>query len=67
MNKFWYDTKPAAIELGIAERQLRKLRAEGILKKGQHYRFKNPTAAKPKYLWNIRAIALVLEGDQSAT
>jgi hypothetical protein len=67
MNQFWYDSKIAAVELGITERQLRKLRAEGILKKGKHYRLKNPTAAKPNYLWNVRAIALVLGGDLSAT
>lgn len=67
MNQCWYDTKPAANELGLTERQLRKLRTEGILKKGQHYRFKNPTAYTPRYLWNIRAISLVLEGDPSAT
>jgi len=33
MNQFWYGSKIAAVELGIAERQLRKLRAEGILRR----------------------------------
>ncbi len=67
MNKSWYETKPAANELGLTERQLRELRKQGILQKGTHYRFKNPTSAKPNYLWNVRAIALVLEGDPHAT
>lgn len=52
-NLLWASTVLAAKELGITPRELLALRAKGVLKRKQHYRVKNPIAARPTYVWNI--------------
>lgn len=61
MKKDWMETEEAAVKLGIAPRQLRKLRAKGIFKSGKHYRKKNPIASRPTYIWHIERCSKILE------
>jgi predicted ArsR family transcriptional regulator len=56
ISSAWAETNQAAEELGITPRQLRKLRAS-LFKAGTHYRVKNPTAARPEYLWHVEKCA----------
>ncbi|KAM3091159.1 hypothetical protein ACKFKG_26900 [Phormidesmis sp. 146-35] len=58
MSSIWKTTIEASELLGLSPRQLRKLRVQVLNPK--HYRLKNPTASRPEYLWNVRAIALLL-------
>ncbi len=64
MNKNWLDTDRAAEALGITPRQLRQLRKNGIFKAGKHYRKKNPTAARPAYIWHVEKCLKILEEAQ---
>ncbi len=57
----WVETDIAIQSLGITARQLRSIRAQ--LKPGYHYRVKNPTAAKPRYLWHVARIEPVLSPE----
>jgi len=49
----WKKTSEAAMILSISGKTLLKLRKNGVLLSKKHYRKKNPTAARPTYLWNI--------------
>ncbi len=60
LSKDWMETKPAAKELGISFWLLRKLRRDGALKGGTHYRVKNPQSEKPQYLWHVGRIAKLM-------
>lgn len=60
----WVATDLAAAELGLTPRQLRKLRAEGLMKAGKHYRCLNPKSSKPRYLWHVQRIESLLVPEE---
>lgn len=62
LSSAWADTNTAADFLGISPRQLRKLRKEGLLKLGKHYRVTtSATAARPTYRWHCDRCGAALE------
>jgi hypothetical protein len=52
----WKSTKAACQELDVSRWTLFNLRKTGQLRKGHHYRVKNPQAARLTYLWNCDRI-----------
>lgn len=52
----WKSTKVACEELGISRWTLLNLRKSGQLRKGHHYRVKNPQAYRLTYLWHCDRI-----------
>jgi len=61
MKKDWLNTEATAAALGITSRQLLALRAAGVFKTKEHYRKKNPIAARPTYIWNVVRCAKAIE------
>ena len=55
-SKPWKSTAVACEELGISRWTLVKLRKSGQLKKGYHYKVKNPQAYKLTYQWHCDRI-----------
>lgn len=50
----WMGSRQAARALGMSERTLRKWRAGGVLKPGEHYRRKGPNA-RSELIYNVQA------------
>lgn len=71
----WISTTALATELGVSAYFLREKRTT-LFKPKKHYRLKNPTAARPTYVWNLAACkahlnrateeAAAIEASQSA-
>ncbi|MBL1177841.1 hypothetical protein [Pantanalinema sp. GBBB05] len=58
----WLTTRVVCENLGISDKHLWKLREEGLLKEGKHWRnIARPQAARPTYRWNLTAIEQALE------
>lgn len=55
-SQAWQPTAIACERLGISRWSLARARKGKILKRGYHWRLKNPTAAKPHYLWHIERL-----------
>jgi predicted ArsR family transcriptional regulator len=53
-------TKEAATQLRISDATLRRLRQEGVLKAGVHYRAMGSGVSRPPLLWNVAASDLAL-------
>lgn len=49
----WATTAAACEQLQVSRWTLASWRAGGQLKKGHHWKVKNPTAARLTYLWHI--------------
>lgn len=56
MTKKWYDTKEACQRLNVCSRTLARMRKRKELKKGTHWKVKNPSAKRLTYLYNVSAI-----------
>lgn len=52
MNADWIVTKEMADDLGISRPTLLKIKGEGYVREGFHYRKKNPTAPRSNLLWH---------------
>jgi len=52
----WLTTTAACNHLGVSRWVLATARANGELKKGHHWKVKNPTAARLTYLWHIERL-----------
>lgn len=48
-------TQEAAIQLRVSDATLRKLRREGVLKAGVHYRAVGSGTSRPPLLWDVAA------------
>lgn len=60
-KKDWLPTSAAAKELGFSQKHLSRLRGEGLLKAGKHWRdIRRPNAARATYHWHVKRIAEVL-------
>ncbi len=60
----WLTTRRASELLGVSIKHLWKLRDEGLLKQGKHWRnIARPMAARPTYRWNVKACEKQLEID----
>jgi len=55
-TKPWKSTKEACSELDISRWTLLQLRKSGQLRKGHHWRVKNPQSARLTYLWHCERI-----------
>lgn len=49
----WMNTAAACQRLGVSRWVLATARKNGELKKGHHWKVKNPTAARLTYLWHV--------------
>lgn len=62
----WQPTAKACKQLKVTRWLLAKARETGELRKGYHWRVKNPTAARLTYLWHVERLEKwqsdVLEG-----
>lgn len=56
VQKKWLTTPAACAELNISRWTLAQLRKTGQLRKGYHWRVKNPQAARLTYLWHCDRI-----------
>ncbi len=61
MPKKWFDTASACNELGVCSRTLARMRDRGDLKKGKHWKPKNPNAIRLTYLYNVPEIEILQE------
>ena len=52
----WKTTKEACEALGISRWTLANMRDDGTLKKGYHWKVKNPNAMRLTYLWHCDRI-----------
>jgi hypothetical protein len=58
----WVTTAAACQRLGISDKHLWKLRDEGLLKRGTHWRnIARPQAARPTYRWHLKNCEQALE------
>ncbi|MEO0490740.1 MAG: helix-turn-helix domain-containing protein [Cyanobacteria bacterium P01_A01_bin.123] len=55
-GKTWYPTSQATELLGVSRWTLKRMIDNGTLKRGTHWKPKNPDAAKWTYLFNVRQI-----------
>ena len=55
-KKIWYETTPAAAELGVSTKKLYRMRKDKTIKKGPHWKVKDPTKKRLDYLYNVPAI-----------
>lgn len=61
----WVKTGEACRALGIGVKHLWKLRDEGLLKQGTHWRnIARPQAARPTYQWHLAKVEQALETPQ---
>ena len=56
MPKKWFSTAAACEQLGVCSRTLARMRDRGDLKKGKHWKPKNPSAMRLTYLYNVPEI-----------
>ena len=57
MFKFvWFHTSDAAEKLNLSAKTLYRMRVRNELKKGTHWKVKNPSASRLTYLYNVPAI-----------
>lgn len=62
LSSEWVTTAIAASALGVSRDHLCKLRDEGLLKNGKHWRnIARPGAARATYRWHIKRVELALE------
>ena len=61
LNKSWISTSVLADERGCSIDLIYKLRDEGLLKKNEHWRILNPTAARPTYRWHLKRCQKLLD------
>ena len=62
----WLPTKQASEALDLSPIHLRRLRHDGLLQIGKHYRnIARPQAVRPTYQWNVDAIEALLAKPQS--
>ncbi|ERN41374.1 hypothetical protein KR51_00019420 [Rubidibacter lacunae KORDI 51-2] len=60
-EKLWKSTREATEDLDISRWTLARMRSDGTLQIGTHYRIKSRSgAARPSYQWNVIAITRVL-------
>lgn len=59
----WMPTSKACILLGVSRWTLAHLRESQQLRKGYHWKVKNPTASRLTYLWHVERIER-LQGDE---
>lgn len=59
----WLTTQAVLSALGISRSHLYRLRDDGLLKQGHHWRNISPKAGRPCYRWNLRKIEAVLNGE----
>lgn len=52
----WMNTAAACQRLGISRWVLATARAGGQLRKGHHWKVKNPTAQRLTYLWHVERL-----------
>ncbi|WP_035990256.1 hypothetical protein [Leptolyngbya sp. KIOST-1] len=52
----WLSTAAACQRLGVSRWVLATARQNGELKKGHHWKVKNPTAARLTYLWHVERL-----------
>lgn len=52
----WFTTAEACERLGVSRWTLAEARDSGQLKKGKHWKVKNPTAARLTYQWHVERI-----------
>jgi hypothetical protein len=52
----WLSTAAACKRLGVSRWVLATARQNGELKKGHHWKVKNPTAARLTYLWHVERL-----------
>ncbi len=58
----WVTTRVLLNRIAISERHLWRLRDEGLLKQGQHWRnIARPQAARPTYRWHLKRCEQALE------
>lgn len=58
----WVTTAIACEKLGISIKHIWRLRDEGLLKQGQHWRnIARPQAARPTYRWHLKRCEEALE------
>ena len=55
-KQLWFSAANAATELGLCSRTLHRMRERKELKKGVHWKAKNPAAVRLTYLYNVPAI-----------
>ncbi len=60
MPSFTATTKEVADQLRTSDSTLRRLRREGVLKPGQHYRAQGTGTVKPTLLWDAAAVDAAL-------
>jgi len=62
LAKDWTSTSKAASELGISRNHLLKLKADGTLKQGKHFRnIQRTNAARATYKWHLPNISKTLD------
>lgn len=59
----WKPTPAVLSALGLSRFHLYRLRDDGVLKQGEHWRNISPTAGRPCYRWNLSKIEAVLNGE----
>jgi len=57
-GEIWCSTTRACELLGISRYTLATARDEGQLKKGHHWKVKNPNAARLTYLWHVERLEM---------
>ncbi|MEN9491765.1 MAG: hypothetical protein RJA63_2214, partial [Pseudomonadota bacterium] len=60
MPNFSMTTKEVAAQLRTSDSTLRRLRREGVLKPGLHYRAQGTGTVKPVLLWDAAAVDAAL-------
>lgn len=61
----WVTTAKLCEALGISNKHVWKLRDEGLLKQGQHWRnIARPQAARPTYRWHLKRCEKAIETPQ---
>ena len=63
-GRIWYPTSEATALLGISRWTLKRMIDAGTLKRGKHWKPKNPDAFKWTYLFNVRQIE-TLQGTKN--
>lgn len=62
----WVSTAAACDGLSISQWHLRRLRQDGLLVEGKHFRnIARPQAARPTYQWHLANIEALLAKPQS--
>lgn len=62
LSSEWVASSVACQVLGFSIKHLTRLREDGTLKQGTHWRNISPTAARPTYRYHLKRCEAVLEG-----